>query len=297
MRANSIEMQEYSVLQKANRSDVQRDPFPHIVIHDALPAGLYDKLASTFPSAKQLGVEASGSNVRWDYSAHQVISNESIPAVWKKFIQYHASQAFLEDVLNIFEDDILRIYHRHYPSRERLRSLRAGVRNLSKSRVTDVHLDAQISGNTAVASASSVRTTHLDQGNKLFSGLFYMKPDDYHVTGGDLTISRFAKDLAGSPDRYTRIRNAYVDETDVEHLKVVAYERNTLVLFLNTLDSLHGVTVRQPTDKTRLFVNLVGVVRSPLYHTGSDGAHYAGADDRRSGGNFLGKFLRNLVRN
>lgn len=289
-------MSEYSVLQKATRSDVQSDPFPFIVIPDAIPADLYDDLAASFPSAEKLGIDTEKSNVRWDYSTHQVIADPSLPAIWRQFIEYHASQAFLDEILHLFQDDILKIYPDRFPSPKTLRSMRAGIRKHSRFRNADVLMDAQISGNTAVTNASSVRTTHLDQGNKLYSGLFYMKPEGYDAVGGDLTISRFAGDLAGKAERFSHIRNSYVDDKDVEHVQTVTYDRNLVVLFINTLDSLHGVTVRQPTDKARLFVNLIGEVKPPLYYTDADRGYYAGTQPERAGGGFLKKLSRRLLR-
>ena len=93
-----------------------------------------------------------------------------------------------------------------------------------------------------------------------------MRPDGYDAIGGDLTISRFKSHLAGRPERLKYFDGPQVDEAAVELVETVAYDRNVVVLFINSLDSLHGVTVRQPTVKSRLFINLVGEVFPPLYH-------------------------------
>lgn len=56
---------------------------------------------------------------------------------------------------------------------------------------------------------------------------------------------------------------------DIELVKTVPYERNTLVLFLNSLSSVHGVTIRQPSDRPRCFVNLVTQTSGVLFDLGS----------------------------
>jgi hypothetical protein len=38
-----------------------------------------------------------------------------------------------------------------------------------------------------------------------------------------------------------------------------------LVLFLNSIDALHGVSVRSTTNVPRYFLNLVAEVREPLF--------------------------------
>ncbi len=129
----------------------------------------------------------------------------------------------------------------------------------------DVLVEAMISGNTPVTAASSVRTTHVDAGDKLFSGLFYMRRPDDPSTGGDLTISRFIDRYRGKDERLSLFKGPYVSDDQVEVVRTVPYAANTLVLFINSLDSLHGVTVRSETRYPRLFVNLVGEVDDRLY--------------------------------
>ena len=49
-------------------------------------------------------------------------------------------------------------------------------------------------------------------------------------------------------------------------MKTVNYQSNVLVLFLNSIKSLHGVTVRSITDSPRLFLNLFGETEYPVYN-------------------------------
>ncbi len=60
-------------------------------------------------------------------------------------------------------------------------------------------------------------------------------------------------------------RGTLVDDKYVSVVRTIRYDRNQAVLFVNSLDSLHGVTVRQPTKYGRYFMNLVGEVNPKLY--------------------------------
>ncbi|RUW62276.1 hypothetical protein [Mesorhizobium sp. M7A.F.Ca.US.008.03.1.1] len=257
-----------SVLQRATRTDVRSEPFPHIILRDALPENLYQKLADTFPTPETLGVDTRNNNTRWDYEAHRVRSNEAVPQVWRDFIAYHASQAFFDEIADLFYDDVHRQYPDYYPTYEQLKSLKAGVRFSDTYGTHDILMDAMLSGNTPVTNAGSVRTSHVDYGDKLFSGLFYMRPADYDAVGGDLTISRFKSRYVTLEDKTALFNDAYVDDSHLECVETVKYDRNLLVLFINSIESVHGVTVRQPTNKSRLFVNLVGEVEKPFYIKG-----------------------------
>ncbi|MDF3215971.1 hypothetical protein EN962_24305 [Mesorhizobium sp. M7A.F.Ca.CA.001.09.2.1] len=257
-----------SVLQRATKADVRSEPFPHIILRDALPLDLYQELAGTFPAPETLEIDTRRNNTRWDYEAHRVRSNEAVPQIWRDFIAYHVSQAFFGEVADLFYDDIHKFYPDYYPNYERLKNMKAGIRFSDTYATRDILMDAMLSGNTPVTNAGSVRTSHIDNGDKLFSGLFYMRPEDYDAVGGDLTISRFQSKYATLKAKATLFNDAYVDDTHLECVETVQYDKNILVLFINSIESVHGVTVRQPTNKSRLFVNLVGEVEKPFYIKG-----------------------------
>lgn len=269
-----------SVLQKATPADVCTDPYPFIVLPNALPDDLYEELAASFPGPKLLGLDNAHNNKRWDYPARNVVTNRKLPKIWRDFIGYHASQAFFDEIADLFYDAVHALYPERFPTKQSLTNFRAGVRRLNSFPGKDILIDALISGNTPVTQASSVRTSHVDIGDKLYSGLFYMRPDGYDAVGGDLTISRFKRELAGKPERYELYRGPYVDDSELEVVKTVTYDRNLLVLFINSLDSIHGVTVREPSSQSRIFVNLVGEIDPPLYTVEKKGvsAHYLSAD-------------------
>ncbi|MBZ9722076.1 hypothetical protein LB519_29940 [Mesorhizobium sp. AD1-1] len=185
-----------SVFQRATKADVRSEPFPHIILRDALPLDLYQELAGTFPAPETLEIDTRRNNTRWDYEAHRVRSNEAVPQIWRDFIAYHVSQAFFGEVADLFYDDIHKLYPDYYPNYERLKNMKAGTRFSDTYATRDILMDAMLSGNTPVTNAGSVRTSHIDNGDKLFSGLFYMRPEDYDAVGGDLTISRFQSKYA-----------------------------------------------------------------------------------------------------
>ncbi|MER8415403.1 MULTISPECIES: hypothetical protein [unclassified Mesorhizobium] len=117
-----------SVLQRATRADVRSEPFPHIILRDALPLDLYQELADTFPAPEALEIDTRRNNTRWDYEAHRIRSNEAVPQIWRDFIAYHVSQAFFAEIAELFYDDIHKLYPDYYPNYERLKNMKAGIR-------------------------------------------------------------------------------------------------------------------------------------------------------------------------
>jgi hypothetical protein len=226
---------------------------------------LCDELIRSYPSLETLEIEKNQNNVRWSYPAVKTIDNNSIADVWRKFVSYHTSSAFFNEIIELFYKGIIELYASQFPDYEKIKSLRPGIRYLDNFMKDDILLDAQISGNTPVVDASSVRTTHVDENDKLFSGLYYLRPDNDDSEGGDLTINQLRWHYFGNR-KWRCYDGVYVKDKYTKVVKTIKYEKNVLVLFLNSLESLHGVTTRQPTSHSRIFLNLVGVVGSPLFN-------------------------------
>ncbi len=257
-----------SVLQNAKNADVNFRPFPHIVIKNALPASLCDELIKSYPSLEALEIEKHKSNMRWSYPAAKTIDNKLIADVWKKFITYHTSSEFFKEVVELFYKSIINLYPSKFSDYEEIKSLNTGIRYLDDFTKSDILLDAQISGNTPVVNPSSVRTTHIDENDKLFSGLYYLRSDNDSSEGGNLTINQLKWSYFGNR-KWRCYDGVYVKDKYTKVVKTIKYEKNVLVLFINSLESLHGVTIRQPTSHSRIFLNLVGVVDTPLFNVPS----------------------------
>lgn len=249
-----------SLLSNLQKIEVSTDPFPHIVITDPLEDELCLQLISEYPSVSTVtNGSDSSSNKRFSYSASEVFSNENISPLWKQFVQAHTSSAFLDEMVSLFEDHIRLMYPSFESDIGAVKTLKSGVRKIDNFSTADVLLDAQICVNTpVVGTPSSVRTAHVDKPDKLFAGLYYLRSPEDTSTGGNLELYKFK-------DKPNRFRDVYISDKYVEAVKTVKYQRNVLVLFLNSIYSVHGVTVRSKTNSPRYFLNLVGEVKQPLF--------------------------------
>jgi hypothetical protein len=254
-----------SVLQRAKKSDVRTYPYPLIILKDALPTALCEQLIDSYPSFSVLGVNQNKNNARWSYPTEKVLADGDIPQIWRDFVAYNASTEFFHEVVDLFYDQIHDRYPMRFPTRQGMKCLRAGIRDRDTLKDKDVLMDAQIGGNTPVREANSVRSSHIDAGDKLFSGLLYLRRDDDDSKGGDLVISKFKSFYNDEKAKLSCFDGPYVPDRFLDEIETVRYAKNVLVLFINTIDSLHGVTVREPTRHARIFLNLVGEVGEPLY--------------------------------
>lgn len=250
-----------SLLSGVTKADVVADPFPHIIVKDCLSDEQCLQLLDGFASLETVtkGMEYK-SNERFSYCAADVAQNANVSPLWKELIAYHSSGEFLREIIDIFGDYL----PQEYPDSKILQGppekLRSGVRNVQTHEEADVLLDAQICVNTpVVGEASTVRGPHFDLPDKLYAGLFYLRHPNDDSTGGDLQLYTFKSGKAEG------FKGQFIDDNLVEPVATVPYERNTLVLFLNSARALHGVTPRSVTNWPRFFMNLVGEVPDQLF--------------------------------
>jgi hypothetical protein len=252
-----------SILSNANPAMVKMDPFPHIILVDAIPFDFAANLTNSFP--KHL-FDLTSNNQRFDISAINAINSPHISKDWRQFIAYHSSNEFFKEVLCLFENSLLLNKNINLA---RLNNLNTGIRFRDTFDDKDCLLDAQISINTPVTKKSSVRKAHTDNNNKIFSGLFYLRQDDDNSSGGDLQLCKWNHGYS-----YRKKLQTYKESLSERHYTVfdeIPYANNVAVLFLNSLDALHCVTPRDLTGHTRTFMNLVGELPYDIFekHTGT----------------------------
>lgn len=255
-----------TLLSKVQPSDVFSEPFPHVVIKDALDEDVYSKLKSEWADIEILrqGEDNKGtdlsSNKRLHYLAKESLNDERITPLWKQFIALHTSDTFWQDFLNIFKKHILQFYPDFEQKYGSFETLKSGLRKVETFENSDVLLDALVCINTPVITKpNAVRGAHIDLPDKLFAGLFYMRDPQDNSTGGNLEVYKFKH------NQPCGFRSSAIADSYIERVKTIEYDRNVLVLFLNSVYSLHGVSVRSLTDSSRYFVNLVGEVKQPLF--------------------------------
>lgn len=235
-----------SILSGLTAEDVTEAPYAHIVRTDRLDTALFAELSATMPRP------AFGPDVPQNFLAQLDPFDPSIDAVlkpvWREFAAYHASPAFWSDVVRVFGPAM----RRTHPGIEQrighpLEAARAAGATGPDAGASDVRMGFQLSYNTPVLKPSSVRGPHIDKTRRMLSALLYM-PEPGDEDGGELVIYRWK-----SQRRFAWVN---ADPDDLVEVARVAYAPNTLVMFVNSVDSVHGVTARRPTGRVRRYVNL-----------------------------------------
>lgn len=231
---------------KTRRDHVQ--PFPYFV--GRLDEAYTEKLIENFPAPDDvvLGREIV-SNKLYQRSAGEILGDDTVSPFWRSFFELHTSESFLNEIFLIFAPEIRRLY----PQIARL-PLKPGVRFRDKA---PFQLDCQFAVNSPVAETGSVRGPHLDDPKELYAGLVYMG-------GGELDIYRWKAERKFI-GRAGMKKRAECDPDFVEKIETIECLPGTVVFFLNTPDSIHGVGVRQRGEGWRRYINIIGELEAPLF--------------------------------
>jgi len=253
-----------SILHKASAASVVSEPFPHVVIDDALDPELYAALVASFPNWRSFVADGkTQNNCNYRISASDLMTVGRYAAAWRELATLHTSTEFFRDVINVFGDSIRNVH----PTLEgqigkQLEKAATNVRYAEPA--ADFAMDCQITWTSPVRRRSSSAPCHVDREVALYAGMLYMRPADDQVDGGDLELYRF---LPGQR-RYNADRS--VDLRRVETVKRIAYAANRLIFFIHSPDAVHGVTQRSPTQLPRLHVNFIAEAREKIFSLASE---------------------------
>lgn len=239
-----------SILAGATPADVTAEPFAHLVRLGCLETGLFERLSTTMPRPGFPAGTPQNYLALLNPFALDIWSG--LNADWRAFADHHVSGAFYRELVGVLGSAI----RRTHPTLED----RIGVSLEDAStiphhdpavardpKIAAIRLGFQFSYNTPVVRESSVREAHIDKRRRLVSALLYM-PDRGDDAGGDLALYRYRHSR--------RLDDVAADLADVEEVRRVAYEPNTLIVFVNSVDAVHGVLPRRPTTIARRYVNL-----------------------------------------
>ncbi len=217
-----------------------KTPYPHVIIDSPISEEVYNVLNEEYKSFENYFSKLNDfkkNNVRLQFSDSDFKKLNFNTPTWENFLNYHTSVEFYQKLIDIFIDDIKKFYP----------NLVDELKSFSNN---DLKLLCQPGINTPVFQENTYnRGPHLDKPNTIIAGLFYLKKKDDVSKGGDFIINE-------KKGRVSFVPKAEVREVhNVKQNKKVEYTKNKVVFFLNSIDSLHSVSIREKTNHCRRLVN------------------------------------------
>jgi len=230
-----------SILQ--NKTKVITDPYPHLVIEDALPSKLYDHLEEEWPEKQLLKTAPYDNGICYRLKADEMLRPNKVSNVWREFTQYHTSAEFFAEVAELFGDLIP-----HIPEVEKTISARGWDKGNDI-----IGTDCQAVMHKPIDYSS--RTPHIDNPREIYAGLLYMPYPDDNSTGGEFQIHQAEGVIEKVNKSGGREVSAY---NQGKVVKSVPYKRNTFVMFCNNSSrSVHSVSPRVGATLHRRSVNII----------------------------------------
>ena len=91
----------YSLLQK--KPKLITDPYPHVVIEEALPWELYEKLEAEFPEKTLLATEPFDNGICYRMKSDVLLQPTFESILWREFANYHTSPEWFMEVYELFK--------------------------------------------------------------------------------------------------------------------------------------------------------------------------------------------------
>ena len=218
------------VLQKFQEKHLFVEPFPHIIIPNALQDSENKQLIQQLKYAETIALQQQGGKPSLSrYAIEQnIISEDRNLSALKTFNKIHSGREFGQKMLDIFEPFI-----------------ESNLPNIPLDRVKDYAASDStfIINNPPVAGSYSPRGPHLDTFSTMCTFLYYVRPDN-QLKGGNLQFYKHRDRFRGF-NRFSRVDTNYLPSRSIELYKEVPYENNMLTIFLNGVNSVHGV---QPVE-------------------------------------------------
>ena len=247
-----------SVLQNFKPENLKTNPFPYIYIPEVLPWDLYERLEAEYPEQHCTKGETHGFGTM-RYMQHEFDYENVVTPLWRDFAAYHTSKEYKDELIRAFRVPMTDLYPKgRFAEDLYTKYIRSDVSPRRAPVGSTVRMELQFVMNAI--DHKHIRTPHVDQSKELFACLFYFKkPEDKGEDGG-LNIYR---NTAGKQWRRVTGREAVPE--DIKAVDHIPYKRNTMVCFLNSVDSLHGVTPRKNPSHIRRYVNIDGHIVEKLF--------------------------------
>jgi len=266
-----------SILSNASTLDVKTEPYPHLIIKNALDSEVYTQLEKEYPDSAVVLNGRDKKDTWYDYPACLAMENAVITPLWKEFLGYHTSADFYADLVDLFGDIITDLYPSLEDRYEKTlptftTSVRQpGAAGNTLNHQTDVSLECQFYINYT-EQPRVVRGPHVDRPTELYAALLYFRREDDDSQGSNLEVCQvYDESSVYSSDSRIKVDHLpmEIEQDKVEIVDAAKYEANTLVLFINSKKSIHAVSPRTGTPVPRRHINftadLFGLEQDALF--------------------------------
>lgn len=238
-----------------------RDPFPHLVVEEALDPELCEQLTREFPSVTSFvrGRELP-ENKKIVRRNTELLADVELTDAWRHFIEEHLHPSVLQEWMRLMGADLLQAYPDFVQRFGDPDLMRVGRRSAPDAADCDVVLDAALVAHTPVISGCKAeRGPHLKEPNKPFLGFLFLRPEEDVAEGAEIELY-----APVGVDLQCTARNQF-DPSTLRVVKRIPYRSNTLLLMLNTPGSITTHAARASSQVPMQYFHLLAELPDRLF--------------------------------
>lgn len=250
------------LLDRLTPYQVRSDPFPHIVVEDALDPALCDRLSREFPPMDLVtGGKRPVSTKKFYIHVARGFTDPQVSAIWRTALAEYVRPAVWTNVVRLFGDSLLREYPDFEQRFGSLNTLRTGVRRIDDFSSCEVLLDSKGVIHTPASHEPEIeRLPHLKFFGTVFLAYLFLRPDEDRSEGAEFEF------YSVKPGHRILLGARHTAAPENLNLELrVPYKKNTLVMFLNTPRSFQSVAARSASKFPYMALHFTGHLRSFLY--------------------------------
>ena len=238
------------------------EPFPHLIIEDALSKNMYKVLCDNFPKPPKK-LELYDNTILYINDTN-IYDNKDEHAYWTQILKYLASPEYFFKLFEIFKEQLIKKYPKKFKTHE--------LTNKLSIKDSEEKIDSKIAPVSSIMFYSPVKKTgipkklngnkleiHCDAANKLFTSILYFRDKNDKSLGGELLLHTWKFKLPFEIKKIILTRRLHFINSIIRNFqflfikkkKSVKYKANCLVIFFGNEDSLHSVNVREKGSPVR----------------------------------------------
>ena len=211
------------------------------MVENALDGQLCRRLVREFPPLETFTQgRPYGSNEKIYYVGVDALQNPDLSRAWKDLVGNHLQRSIWAELLTIFRPHLLGAYPDFEERFGKLDDLKIGTRHIDEYSNCDVLLDSELVIHAPVTGDPCVeRGPHLKMRDKIFVAYLYLRPDEDKSQDPDHALYSIKP---GESPVFDSVQVADPALLNLE--KLIPCRHNTLIVFLNTPQSIQGLTAR-----------------------------------------------------
>ena len=259
---NNSDSLDFLLTKLIDKKNFYQEPFPHLIIEDALPKNFYKVLSDNFPKPPHK-LELYDNTICYT-SDKNIYDNKNTHEYWTQILKYLASPEYSSKLLEIFKEQLIKRYPKKFKINE--------LTNKLSIKDNEEKIDSKLTGISSTMFYSPVEKTsipkkvngkkleiHCDSATKLFTSILYFRDMNDKSLGGELLLHAWKFRLPFEIKKIILTRGIHFINSIIRNFqflfikkkKSLKYKANCLVIFFGNEDALHSVDVREKGSPVR----------------------------------------------